>query len=1107
MGLIKNISNKLGERCARKNQFTKALRWFRMAGNEAGLGETFIQLQQPKEACEAFKRAGEYVRAAEAALAANEFEQASKLFLRADDFENAAQALVKAGRQKDAVQLYLDQDQTLQAAVFCESIGNRSQAASLYLKAGQYDKSIAIYRELGLVEQMIAACAQQGDLERTAMGFEQNGDKLYAAMLYELDKQPNRAADLYYEEGDTKQAIALYEKAGNHQRLAEIYEQLGQLNLAAEAYSQTEEGQIKAAELYARLVVLNEAEHRDFKSMLVVFAFSGDGKKVALGTAGREILYLTDTFAHKWKYKIGGDYKPGSLALNTAGDRIAIGVKGELDSGRHPLIMLDETKEERWRTTLTAPAEDLIFLPGDEILAVATDDKLVCYNMEGKPLWEKPVDFKAWTLSMARLPVQLAVGTLGGEIMIYDEDGNELARAQLDARVHALELEPGGSFLTAAVGDNQLMRFDSAMNLLWEAELTHKVRRIAYLTLNGITVATGTKEISLLDEEGRCLYQMDMPDSLSLCFVHPENQLVYFGLHSGELISYLPSDCEKLAAECYERAGRLQEAAEIYRNIQAYDQAYSLFREIGDFASAAQTLQLTGDVETAARHFEAAGEYQKAAELFEQANNANQAANCYGKAGNAQKAAEMFEQLDNLILAASYYERAGNFKKAGQIFNRVGQADQAIENFRAELKNNPRDKDIMYELGVLLQGYAEYDEAIRLFQGLNDNEQYARRALKALGECFMEKDLFEVAIDRFEECLGENKKPTRDNIDVYYLIGRTFERSGQYDMAKEAFEKVLAIDYYYKDIQERLRQSAELSQLVTKHDVDTPTDFGEQRTGAITAPDKQEKRTQRYKIIQKIGEGGMGVVYLAQDTILNRQVAWKVLPSHLARSEEHQQRMLREAQTVAQVASKHIVSIYDIITSEDEFSITMEYVDGETLRRKLHAHHKIPLEQALRYVCQMAEGLQAAHDSDVIHRDVKPENILITNATDEVKMVDFGLARLSDDSHLTKEGVVVGTMAYMSPEQIRSEGIGPCVDIYACGVVMYEMLLGERPFTGENILAQHLHKVPPTPNELDSEIPPDISDLVARCLAKDPTERPQTCAEIIESIRALSHNA
>jgi serine/threonine protein kinase len=203
-----------------------------------------------------------------------------------------------------------------------------------------------------------------------------------------------------------------------------------------------------------------------------------------------------------------------------------------------------------------------------------------------------------------------------------------------------------------------------------------------------------------------------------------------------------------------------------------------------------------------------------------------------------------------------------------------------------------------------------------------------------------------------------------------------------------------------------------------------------------------------YKILEKLGVGGMGVVYKAEDTKLKRMVALKFLPLHVSLDSEAKKRFMHEAQAASALDHNNICTIYEIGESEDgQMYMSMALYDGGTLQDKIETA-PLPLEEALDIAIQIAEGLFKAHEKDIVHRDIKPANIIITS-DGVAKILDFGLAKLSGRTKLTREGTTLGTVAYMSPEQVRGEQADSRADIWALGAILYEMFTGIPPFKGD----------------------------------------------------------
>ncbi len=253
-----------------------------------------------------------------------------------------------------------------------------------------------------------------------------------------------------------------------------------------------------------------------------------------------------------------------------------------------------------------------------------------------------------------------------------------------------------------------------------------------------------------------------------------------------------------------------------------------------------------------------------------------------------------------------------------------------------------------------------------------------------------------------------------------------------------------------------------------------------------------EVLSDRYELEELVGTGGMSSVYRAHDRLLDRKVALKILHSHHAVDPEYVERFRREARSVAALSHPNVVTVIDRGEHGDRQFIVFEYIDGENAKQLIQQRGPLPVEQALELAIQVARGLAFAHEQGLVHRDVKPQNILL-NGDGRAKVTDFGIARSLDVKHgVTQTGTVLGTSDYISPEQAQGQRVDALTDVYSLGVVLYELLTKEVPFPGENFVAvamRHINEPPPSVRERRPDVSPRVDAAVQRAMAKEPGDR------------------
>ncbi len=360
---------------------------------------------------------------------------------------------------------------------------------------------------------------------------------------------------------------------------------------------------------------------------------------------------------------------------------------------------------------------------------------------------------------------------------------------------------------------------------------------------------------------------------------------------------------------------------------------------------------------------------------------------------------------------------------------------------------------------------------------------------KIHGLSFQQQGMLDLALEKFQQLPPEEEGVK----DLLYNLGLDFERNRQFSKALSTYGLINEDGTNFRDLSKRIqRLRGEDATMVFGTGGDHPDDTG---------PSLKGKTLGRYAVIGEMGRGAMGIVYKGLDTKINRTVAIKTLRLTNFDGDalgETKARFFREAESAGLLTHPNIVTIYDCGEEHDLAYIAMEYMDGDDLDDYTKKDRLLPLRECLSIVSQVADALDYAHDRGIVHRDIKPANIMRIEASMEVKVTDFGIARLTSSSR-TKTGLVLGTPSYMSPEQIAGKKVDGRSDIFSLGVVLFEMLTGQKPFNGEDMTSLMYHiagENHPSARRINPKIPPVVEKIIDKALEKDPEKRYQKAGQM-----------
>jgi len=545
-------------------------------------------------------------------------------------------------------------------------------------------------------------------------------------------------------------------------------------------------------------------------------------------------------------------------------------------------------------------------------------------------------------------------------------------------------------------------------------------------------------------------------------------------------------ECLAAAAEVAQARGELELAADLFQRAREPLRAAEVLRRAGEDKAAAQILgeyhREQGDIEQAARLLVEAGDYLSAGDLYRQLEDWKLAGECFDRQGDGLQAAEMFRLAGDLARAADCFERVECFEQAAEC--------------AAHLGDPVREAEYLSRAGLLLGAgelYAQEgldDLAIKVLQQVKPDSADFPGASGLLGEIFASKGKHGLALTKLRQAVGEAVLDA-DNIHLFYRMATVHEAAGEVREAADLYERILTADYHYQDVEARLEATRALAESLPP--------AGESSGGSQDTLPPTRGQPGRYQILGELGRGGMGIVYKAQDTVLDRPVAFKVLPDALRDNPQALKNFLREAKSAAKLNHPNVVTVYDAGEQDGRYYIAMEYVDGTTLKEILRRRGVISTTGVLHVLVQMCEALAYAHSQKVVHRDIKTANAMWTRDK-KAKIMDFGLAKVVEEvrNHTT---LVSGTPYYMSPEQTLGKNVDHRTDLYSLGVTIFEMSTGSLPFKEGNVPYHHVHTPPPDPRQVNPEVPAELAAIINRCLQKDPAARFSSAGEILEEVR------
>ena len=540
------------------------------------------------------------------------------------------------------------------------------------------------------------------------------------------------------------------------------------------------------------------------------------------------------------------------------------------------------------------------------------------------------------------------------------------------------------------------------------------------------------------------------------------------------------------AYKAFLKADKSFQAAKLMLEMGRNDQAKTLLEKIPSVESKI----LLAQIEIQQNHFEQAIKLLKDTDQHELLAQAHEAL------GQFSEAAQHCEKLGDLSKAAAMYSRGKDFQRAAILFEQQGQYEDAGQNYERLKKYNHAAKlyhlaQNRYKAGFCLYKINRLQDALQQLQEIDSEADFYPEAQKIKAEIFFKLGNYSVARAILEEVTTQTQLDDT-TLPYFYLLARCHEECEDFISARKYFERILTRRVNFADVTERLKnlenkapKQVAQTGFQTRRDDFSPHDL---TVGNLI--------TNRFRILKTLGKGGMGYIFKVRDLSLDRDIALKMLLHDRGDFEE----LKAELVTAQDLTHPYIIKVFDIGQWHGIGYFTMEYVEGQPLKNYILNHRNFPIPSKIKLLIKICQGLKAAHKKHVVHRDIKPQNIIIDTQMNP-KVLDFGIARKVTQAH--REKGVSGSPKYMAPEQIRNLKIDVRTDIYALGIIMFYMFTMKEPFlakTAQEIMHQQLETPLPDPLKYNKNLPVWLAEIISKCCQKDPNLRYNSVSELIEEL-------